>query len=104
VIELAFCLVVAISDGDTLNVRCGEAGFFQQQTVRLAEIDAPEKGQPFARRSTASLAALCFGAWASISPEREIDTGEPWLGSGVVGRTRVKNRRAEEWLGPTPHT
>lgn len=30
-----FCLVVAISDGDTLKLRCGEAGAFRQLTVRL---------------------------------------------------------------------
>lgn len=35
------CLVVGISDGDTLTARCD--GVQQQVKVRLAEIDAPEK-------------------------------------------------------------
>jgi endonuclease YncB( thermonuclease family) len=74
-IAAALCLVVAISDGDTLKVRCGESGTFQQLTVRLAEIDAPEKVQPFGRRSTASLAALCFGAVATIKPEKRDQYG-----------------------------
>lgn len=65
-----FCLVVGVSDGDTLTARCGEQGQFQQVKIRLSEIDAPEKGQPFGQRSRASLAAVCFGAVAQIHPER----------------------------------
>ena len=42
------CLVVGISDGDTIKVRCPEQA---QTAVRLAQIDAPEKAQPFGRRS-----------------------------------------------------
>lgn len=69
-IAAAICLVVAISDGDTLKARCGEVGSYRQEVVRLAEIDAPEKKQAFGQRSKASLAALCFGAWATIHPEK----------------------------------
>ena len=47
----ALCLVVAISDGDTLKARCGEEGAYRVEVVRLAEIDAPEKGQAFGQRS-----------------------------------------------------
>lgn len=65
---LTFCLVVAISDGDTIKARCGDPGAFQQVTVRLAEIDAPEKGQAYGQRSKLSLSALCFGAWATLRP------------------------------------
>jgi len=65
------CLVVGVSDGDTLKVRCGQAGGYQQLSVRLAEIDAPEKGQAFGQRSKLSLSALCFGSWALITPEKQ---------------------------------
>lgn len=61
------CLVVGISDGDTLKARCGEAGHYEQVTIRLAEIDAPEKRQAFGARSKVSLSALCFSRWATIS-------------------------------------
>lgn len=54
------CLVVGISDGDTLTARCGAPGQYEQVKVRLAEIDAPEKRQPFGERSRQSLAAMCF--------------------------------------------
>lgn len=60
------CLVVAISDGDTLKVRCGEPGTYEQITVRVAEIDAPEKKQPFGNASRLALAALCFNQVAEI--------------------------------------
>lgn len=60
------CLVIAISDGDTLKARCGEPGHYEQVTVRLAEIDAPEKRQPFGERSRQALAALCFQQRAAI--------------------------------------
>ena len=39
------CLVVGISDGDTLSARCPTQDAehpYQQVKVRLAEIDAPE--------------------------------------------------------------
>lgn len=63
------CLVVAISDGDTLKARCGEPGAYQEVKVRLAEIDAPEKKQPFGERSRQHLAGLCFQKQAVIRPQ-----------------------------------
>ena len=63
------CLVVAISDGDTLKVRCGEPGQYQQVTIRLAEIDAPEKKQPFGNVSKHALSDLCFQQMAKVTPE-----------------------------------
>ena len=65
---LLLCLVVAISDGDALKARCGEPGAYEQVTIRLAEIDAPEKRQAFGRRSKEALSALCFGLQAAIRP------------------------------------
>jgi len=62
----AFCLVVAIVDGDTLKVRCDEAPV---ATVRLAEIDAPEKRQPFGEASRQHLADLCFQTSAKVTPQ-----------------------------------
>ena len=64
------CLIVAIADGDTLTARCGEPGAYQQVKVRLAEIDAPEKAQPFGNRSRQSLAQLCHQQEATIRTEK----------------------------------
>lgn len=63
------CLVIAITDGDTLKARCGEPGAYQQITVRIAAIDAPEKRQPFGEASRQHLAGLCFKTWARITPK-----------------------------------
>lgn len=63
------CLVVGIADGDTVTVRCGEPGAYEQVKVRLAAIDAPEKRQPFGTVSRQHLAALCFQQQATITPK-----------------------------------
>lgn len=63
------CLVVGISDGDTLTARCGEPDAYRQVKVRLAEIDAPEKAQPFGNRSRQHLASLCFQQLGEIRIE-----------------------------------
>lgn len=62
------CLIIAISDGDTLKARCGAPGAYQQLIIRLAEIDAPEKAQPYGQRSRQHLADLCFQTQATIRP------------------------------------
>lgn len=61
-----FCLVVAISDGDTIKARCGEPGAYEQITIRISAIDAPEKAQPFGQVSRQHLARLCFQQQATI--------------------------------------
>lgn len=61
------CLVVGISDGDTLTVRCGTPGQYQQERVRISAIDAPERKQPFGARSKQSLSDLCYRVEARIT-------------------------------------
>lgn len=61
--------MIAITDGDTIKARCGQPGEFEQITVRVAEIDAPEKRQPFGEASRQALAALCFNQTAQIKPQ-----------------------------------
>lgn len=56
-------LVVAVADGDTLTVLNED---FQQVKVRLAEIDAPEKRQPFGNRARQSLGELCHEKRAEV--------------------------------------
>ncbi|MFM9924890.1 thermonuclease family protein [Variovorax sp. H27-G14] len=65
------CLVVGISDGDTLTARCGRSGAYERVKVRIAAIDAPEKSQPYGQRSKQALSSLCFQEKARIT---EIDT------------------------------
>jgi endonuclease YncB( thermonuclease family) len=68
--SVLLCLVVAITDGDTLTARCDSAANASAQmlVVRLAEVDAPEQHQPFGTRSRQHLAALCFKQSAEVRP------------------------------------
>jgi endonuclease YncB( thermonuclease family) len=60
------CQVVGVSDGDTITALCQSR---EQVKVRLAEIDAPEKAQPFGAKSKQSLSDLCFGKQARIASQ-----------------------------------
>jgi len=51
-------VVVGVSDGDTLTVRDGDT----KTVIRLAEIDAPERTQPYSQVSKKNLEALCWHA------------------------------------------
>ena len=66
IIETLVCIIVGVTDGDTLTARCGEAGAYAQVKVRLSAIDAPERAQPFGRVSRQALAGLCHGEQATL--------------------------------------
>jgi endonuclease YncB( thermonuclease family) len=66
---LLLCAVIAIADGDTLIARCEFSEGALNVKVRLAEIDAPEKAQPWGNRSRQYLAALCFKKPATIKQQ-----------------------------------
>jgi endonuclease YncB( thermonuclease family) len=59
--------VIGISDGDTLTVLHER----EPIKVRIAEIDAPEKKQPFGSRSKQALSDLCFGKQAEVTPQKK---------------------------------
>lgn len=60
--------VVGVTDGDTLTMLDEQD---QQHVIRLAEIDAPERSQPWGNRSRQTLAELTFGKTVSV---RQTDT------------------------------
>ncbi len=57
--------VVGISDGDTLTVLVEQ----RQVRVRLAEIDAPERGQAFGNKARQHLGDLCIRRPAKVTPQ-----------------------------------
>lgn len=63
------CLVVAIGDGDTLTVRCGQPGSFESIKVRLSAVDAPELKQPHGQSAKHALSRLCFQVQAEVRPQ-----------------------------------
>ena len=58
-------VVINVSDGDSITVRSGD----QNIKIRLAEIDAPERGQPWGTKSRQELAGLVAGKTVSITPQ-----------------------------------
>jgi endonuclease YncB( thermonuclease family) len=72
--------VISVADGDTLTILADEQ---YQYRVRLAEIDAPESGQPFAQTSRQMLANLAFGRQATV---RVVDLDRY---GRTVGRVRI---------------
>lgn len=68
--------VVGVADGDTLTVVDGG----RQVRVRLWGIDAPERGQPWSRRSRDALAARAMHRQAVVSTR----------GSDAYGRTLAR--------------
>lgn len=55
--------VVGVSDGDTVTVLTEE---HVQVKVRIAGIDAPEKGQPFGQAAKSSMSGCAFGKQAQV--------------------------------------
>lgn len=68
-IAITICLIVSVSDGDTLTARCGAPGSYEQVKIRLGGIDAPESRQPYGQRSRQHLSALCYKVKAKIAPK-----------------------------------
>ncbi|MGC1951256.1 MAG: thermonuclease family protein, partial [Gammaproteobacteria bacterium] len=54
--------VVGIADGDTLTLLVDT----KQLRIRLAEIDTPERGQPYATKAKQALSDLTFGKTARV--------------------------------------
>lgn len=54
--------VVGITDGDTLTLLVGR----EPVRIRLAQIDAPEKKQPYGNAARQALSALAFGKQARV--------------------------------------
>jgi len=54
--------VVKVADGDTITILADR----QQTRVRLANIDTPEKKQPWGRKAKQALADLVAGEWVEV--------------------------------------
>jgi len=76
--------VVHVDDGDSLTVL---ANGYRRVTVRLAAIDAPEKGQPYADKARRSLAGMVFNQDVRVEWDRHDRYGGSWGTSGWYHRT-----------------
>ena len=83
--------VVTIADGDTFTLLTVDK---QQIKIRLAEIDAPESGQPYGNKSKQVLSGLIFGKDVRVvvqTTDRYGRTvGRPYVGSLDVSAEMVR--------------
>jgi endonuclease YncB( thermonuclease family) len=90
--------VVRIHDGDTLSFQAGAA----TQRVRLAQIDAPEQGQPWGRRARQALARLAEERDARLVVVDRDDygraVGDLYIGELFVNEALVREGHA--WAYP----
>lgn len=88
--------VIAIADGDTLTVLQNK----NQYKIRLAEIDTPEKGQPYGTKAKQALSEMVFGKIVTV----QVTTtdrygryiGEIYYGSIYVNSEMV--RKGHAWV------
>ena len=88
--------VVCIADGDTLTLVVGK----KPLKIRLAEIDTPERGQPYATKAKRALSDLTFGRSARVM---EVDRGRYGriVGQVYVGDLDVNAelvRQGDAWV------
>ena len=86
--------VVGVSDGDTFLLLTPDK---QQVKVRLPEIDAPEKAQPFGSRSRQALSDLVFSKEILVVQD-DIDRYGRLVGQLYVGTTHVNRKMVQEGM------
>ena len=83
--------VVKVADGDTITVLVEN----QQVKVRLSNIDAPERGQDFSKKSKEALADLVFEKEVRIVTHGKDRYGRV-IGDVFVGQTNVNEKLVED--------
>ena len=86
--------VVGISDGDTFTLLTSDK---QQIKVRLSEIDAPEKAQPFGTRSRQALSDLIFSKDFLVIQD-DIDRYGRLVGQVYIGNTHVNRNMVQDGM------
>jgi endonuclease YncB( thermonuclease family) len=96
--------VTRVGDGDTIQVNL-QSG---RMKVRLASIDAPERGQPGGREATAALAARVKGRQVALEVVEQSDgydrmVAVVWLGDENVNEWLVRQGHAWAYRGRYLH-
>jgi endonuclease YncB( thermonuclease family) len=87
-------VVIGVSDGDTLTVRDGD----NMVVIRLAEIDAPERTQPYSQVSRRNLETLCRHAKAVEFRPVDIDRYGRTVAHVYCDGVHVNWRQVEDGL------
>lgn len=76
--------VVGVADGDSITLLDHRQ---RQHKIRLAGIDAPEKGQPYGQRSKQALSALVYGKTVAVEATKRDRygrrVGKVWVDDAV---------------------
>ncbi len=96
--------VSRVTDGDTIQVSLPSGPI----KVRLASIDAPERGQPGGREATAALAARLKGRQVGLEVVNQSDgfhrmVAIVWIGDENVNEWLVRQGHAWAFRGPYLH-
>lgn len=86
--------VVAIADGDTFTFLTPEN---RQIKVRLAEVDTPEKAQPYGTKAKQALSDLIFRQEVRVI-EADIDRYGRLVGHVYVGNVHVNRRMVQQGM------
>jgi endonuclease YncB( thermonuclease family) len=88
-------LVIKVTDGDSITVRSGEANI----KIRLAEIDAPERGQAWGHNARDELEGLVAGKTITITPRGQDRYGRTIAQIGADGQdvNREMVSRGSAW-------
>ncbi|BBP43526.1 thermonuclease family protein [Thiosulfativibrio zosterae] len=85
--------VISVTDGDTIKLLVKEGDHQTQVKIRLAEIDAPEKNQPWGQKSKQALSDLIFGKIITAEVQTtdrygrrvaDLFKGESWINGTMV--------------------
>lgn len=74
--------VVAVSDGDTIKILADRTEF----KIRVAGIDAPEKGQPWGMKSKEGMSSCAYGKMASVEWSKRDRYGR------IVGKVVIEGK------------
>jgi endonuclease YncB( thermonuclease family) len=88
-----FGKIISVADGDTITVLVDRT----QMKVRLAEIDAPEKRQPFGTRAKQAMSELVFGKTVGVVTVDRDRYGRT-VGLGICGKWEYKREDGAAWL------
>ncbi|MDE1152822.1 MAG: thermonuclease family protein [Micavibrio sp.] len=84
--------VVSVADGDTITILTSDK---VQVKIRLVEIDAPEKDQPYGQNSKKALSDLVFGKDVTVEWGKT-DRYKRTLGRVFVGDTDVNLQQVRQ--------
>lgn len=91
--------VIGVADGDTLTILDARK---RRHRVSLAEVDAPERNQPFGTQSRQSLVGVCFRKAAQVEWQAK-DRKDGYIGRVTcagVDANAEQVRRGMAWVSP----